>query len=104
MARLDEEAGNHSLMMMMGLGVVGSGYETAPRSASPTPPPWPKCSRSPKASWSAADSPYRTVGDLVAAWKASPETITVGGGSAVGGPDHLFPMELARTAASGSKT
>jgi putative tricarboxylic transport membrane protein len=43
-----------------------------------------------------ANSPYRTIGDLVAAWKANPKSITIGGGSAPGGPDHLFPMELAR--------
>ena len=43
-----------------------------------------------------ADSPFRTVQDFVAAWKADPAKITVGGGSSPGGPDHLFPMETAK--------
>ncbi len=44
-----------------------------------------------------ADSPFKTVQDFVAAWKADPANITIGGGSSPpGGPDHLFPMETAR--------
>ena len=34
--------------------------------------------------------------DFVAAWKADPSKVTIGGGSSPGGPDHLFPMELAK--------
>ena len=33
--------------------------------------------------------------DLVAAWKADPGAIPVGGGSSPGGPDHLAPMLMA---------
>ena len=44
-----------------------------------------------------ADSPYETIDDFVAAWKADPRSIAVGGGSSPGGPDHLFPMQLAET-------
>ena len=33
---------------------------------------------------------------MVAAWKADPAKVTIGGGSSPGGPDHLFPMETAR--------
>ena len=40
-----------------------------------------------------ADSPFKTVKDFVAAWKADPAKVTIGGGSSPGGPDHLFPME-----------
>ncbi len=44
-----------------------------------------------------ADSPFKTVQDFVAAWKADP---TQGHRSAAarrpGGPDHLFPMEMAK--------
>ena len=43
------------------------------------------------------DSPYRTINDLVTAWKANPEGLAVGGGSSPGGPDHLLPMQLAKT-------
>lgn len=98
MARLTNEAGNPSLMMMMGLGVVGSGYATGSKISVSDATPVAKMLEEPEGILVRSDSPYRTVGDLVAAWKASPATITVGGGSAVGGPDHLFPMELARTA------
>ena len=41
------------------------------------------------------DSPYETIDDLVQAWTDDPGSITVGGGSSPGGPDHLFPMQLA---------
>lgn len=43
-----------------------------------------------------ADSPYKTMADLVAAWKADPGKIAVGGGSAVGGQDHMKVLLLAR--------
>jgi putative tricarboxylic transport membrane protein len=99
MARLMNEAGNPSLiMMMMGLGVVGSGYANGSKISASDATPLAKMLEEPEGILVPADSPYRTVGDLLSAWKTSPATITVGGGSAIGGPDHLFPMELARTA------
>lgn len=45
-----------------------------------------------------ADSPYKTLGDLMAAWKADPSKIAVGGGSAVGGQDHMKVLLLAKAA------
>ena len=48
-------------------------------------------------SWFAKNSPYKTINDLVAAWKANPKRMAVGGGSSPGGPDHLLPMQLAQT-------
>ena len=42
-----------------------------------------------------ADSPFETLDDLVQAWTDDPGSIAVGGGSSPGGPDHLFPMQLA---------
>ena len=42
-----------------------------------------------------ADSPFKTVDDFVEAWKEDPGSVVVGGGSSPGGPDHLFPMQLA---------
>ncbi len=44
-----------------------------------------------------ADSPFQTIDDFVEAWKADPSSIVIGGGSSPGGPDHLFPMQLAET-------
>jgi len=45
-----------------------------------------------------ADAPWKTMQELVAAWKADPAKIAVGGGSAVGGQDHMKVMLLARAA------
>lgn len=98
LARLMNETGNRGLVMMMGLGVVGSSYANGSRIKVSDATPVAKLLEEPEGILVRADSPYRTVGDLVAAWKASPHSVTVGGGSAVGGPDHLFPMELARAA------
>lgn len=98
LARLMNETGNRGLVMMMGLGVVGSSYANGTRIKVSDATPVAKLLEEPEGILVRADSPYRTVGDLVAAWKASPSTVMVGGGSAIGGPDHLFPMELARAA------
>lgn len=40
------------------------------------------------------DSPFRTLGDLIAAVKANPGTVAFAGGSAVGGFDHLKVLML----------
>lgn len=45
-----------------------------------------------------ADTPWKTMQELVAAWKADPSKIAVGGGSAVGGQDHMKVLLLGRAA------
>jgi putative tricarboxylic transport membrane protein len=45
-----------------------------------------------------ADAPWKTMQELVAAWKADPAKIAVGGGSAVGGQDHMKVLLLGRAA------
>jgi putative tricarboxylic transport membrane protein len=45
-----------------------------------------------------ADAPWKTLKDLVNAWKKDPSNIPVGGGSAVGGQDHMKVMLLAQAA------
>jgi len=42
------------------------------------------------------DSPFKDINDLLDAWKKNPRSLSVGGGSSPGGPDHLFPMQLAQ--------
>lgn len=42
----------------------------------------------------AANSPYQTLGDLIAAVQADPTTVAFAGGSAVGGYDHLKVLML----------
>lgn len=43
----------------------------------------------------AADSEFETVEDLIAAWQSDPNSVAVGGGSAVGGQDHMKVLLLA---------
>lgn len=45
-----------------------------------------------------ADAPWRTLRELVTAWRASPDAITIGGSSAIGGGDHMKVLLLARAA------
>ncbi|HEY5855594.1 MAG TPA: tripartite tricarboxylate transporter substrate-binding protein [Aldersonia sp.] len=96
MARLMNERGNDDLMMMMGLGVVGAGYTNGAQDRVTDATPLAKMVEEQEGILVPADSPYQTVGDLVAAWKADPSSITIGGGSSPGGPDHLFPMQTAQ--------
>ncbi len=42
----------------------------------------------------AADSPFQSLGDLVDAIKADPSSVAFAGGSAVGGFDHLKPLQV----------
>ena len=96
MARLMNERGNDDLMMMMGLGVVGAVYTNGSTARVSDATALAKLIEDPGAIFVPADSPYQTVKDFVAAWKADPAKVTIGGGSSPGGPDHLFPMEMAR--------
>jgi putative tricarboxylic transport membrane protein len=96
MARLMNERGNDDLMMTMGLGVVGATYTNGSNIKASDATAIAKLIEDPGAIFVPADSPFRTVADFVAAWKADPSKVTIGGGSSPGGPDHLFPMELAK--------
>ena len=93
MARLMNEKGNDDLMMMMGLGVVGATYTNGSNVRASDATALAKMIEDPGAIFVPADSPFKTVQDFVAAWKADPSKVTIGGGSSPGGPDHLFPME-----------
>ena len=98
MARLMNEKGNGDLMMMMGLGVVGATYTNGSSARASDATALAKMVEEQEGILVPADSPFKTVQDLVAAWKADPAKVTIGGGSSPGGPDHLFPMETARAA------
>jgi len=96
MARLMNERGNGDLMMMMGLGVVGAVYTNGSTARVSDATALAKMVEEQEGILVPADSPFKTVADFVAAWKADPAKVTIGGGSSPGGPDHLFPMETAR--------
>ena len=98
MARLMNEKGSNDLMMMMGLGVVGATYTNGSKARASDATALAKMVEEQEGILVPADSPFKTVNDFVAAWKADPAKVTVGGGSSPGGPDHLFPMETAKAA------
>ncbi|RZQ65295.1 Bug family tripartite tricarboxylate transporter substrate binding protein [Amycolatopsis suaedae] len=96
LGRLVGERGNGKLAMSMGLGVVGAVYTNkAPFSLTETTP-IAKLTEESDIVVVGKDSPYRTIGQLIEAWKANPAGVQVGGGSQPGGPDHLAPMLMAK--------
>jgi putative tricarboxylic transport membrane protein len=104
LARLVNEKGNGDLAMMMGLGVVGAAYTNKSPSKLSETTPLARLIEESGAIIVPGNSPYRTLGELVTAWKADPAKIAVGGGSSAGGPDHLLPMQLAQTVGIDPKT
>jgi len=95
LARTLTESGNGNFMLLMGLGVVGAAYtnETDAKVAAATPIA--RLIEEAGAIFVPTDSPYKTLDDLITAWKKNPASFPVGGGSSPGGPDHLLPMQLA---------
>src|SRR6185312_871789 len=94
LARVVNEKGNGDLEMLMGLGVVGASYTNDSDAKLTETTPIAKLIEEPGAIMVSKDSPYKTIDDLVKAWKANPGKISVGGGSSPGGPDGLLPMQL----------
>lgn len=96
LSRLLDESGNGRLAMMVGLGVVGASIATGSAHRLTDATPIARLLEEPEAVLVPADSPYTEIGELVDAWRADPGALSIGGGSAVGGPDHLMTMQLAR--------
>jgi putative tricarboxylic transport membrane protein len=94
--RLVNEKGNAVLLMQMGLGVVGAQYSNKSEATLDQTTPIAKLLEEAEAIVVPADSPYKSLDDLVTAWKADPGNTPVGGASNPGGPDHLTPMLLAK--------
>jgi putative tricarboxylic transport membrane protein len=95
MARLMNAEGDERTMMTAGLGVVGSLYSFGAPYKLDDATPLAQLIEDQEGVLVPADSPYQTIDDLVQAWKADPPSVVIGGGSSPGGPDHLFPMQLA---------
>jgi putative tricarboxylic transport membrane protein len=96
--RLVNEKGNGELIQQMGLGVVGSVYTNKSEATLEQTTPLARLTEEPEIVVVGKDSPYQTFDQLLQAWKADPGKVSVGGGSAPGGPDHLAPMLIAKTA------
>ncbi|MEU0394148.1 tripartite tricarboxylate transporter substrate binding protein [Streptomyces sp. NPDC006208] len=104
LTRLVGEHGNGKLAMSMGLGVVGAVHTNkSPRTLADTTP-IARLTEEQDIVVVAKDSPYRTIQDLLAAWKKNPGKLPVGGGSSPGGPDHLAPMLMAQAAGIAPKS
>jgi putative tricarboxylic transport membrane protein len=95
--RVVNEKGNGKLAMQMGLGVVGAAYTQKSKATLAETTPIAKLIEEAGAIVVPKDSPYQDINQLVTAWKKDPKGLTVGGGSSPGGPDHLLPMQLAKT-------
>jgi putative tricarboxylic transport membrane protein len=95
MTALIGKAGNEHTMMTVGLGVVGSTYSFGSEYKLLDATPLAQLMSEPEGVLVPGNSPYKNLDDFVEAWKADPGQVTVGGGSSPGGPDHLFPMQLA---------
>ena len=93
MTRLMNENGNPELLMMMGLGVIGATLTN--KSARVTEAtPIARLLEEQEGVMVPATSPYRSVQELMSAWRAHPDQFDVGGGSLPGGPDHLLTMQI----------
>ncbi|MGV9315153.1 Bug family tripartite tricarboxylate transporter substrate binding protein [Streptomyces sp. NPDC003691] len=98
LARLVSEHGNGKLAMSMGLGVVGAVHANkTPKTLADTTP-IARLTQEQGIVVVSKDSPYKTIQQLLEAWKENPRKLTVGGGSSPGGPDHLAPMLMAQAA------
>ncbi|PKH44452.1 C4-dicarboxylate ABC transporter substrate-binding protein [Nocardioides alpinus] len=95
MTRLMNAEGDERTMMTAGLGVVGSLYSFGAPYKLDDATPLAQLIEDQEGVLVPADSPFETIDDLVKAWQDDPASIVVGGGSSPGGPDHLFPMQLA---------
>jgi putative tricarboxylic transport membrane protein len=96
MTRLMNAEGDEHTMMTVGLGVVGSLYSFALDYKLQDATPLAQLIEDQEGVLVPADSPFKTLDDFVEAWKKDPGSVIVGGGSSPGGPDHLFPMQLAK--------
>jgi putative tricarboxylic transport membrane protein len=96
--RLVNEKGNGKVMQQMGLGLVGGVYTNKSKATLDQTTPVARLTEEPEIVVVNKSSPYQTFDQLLAAWKADPGKVTVGGGSSPGGPDHLAPMLIAKAA------
>ncbi|WP_233515030.1 Bug family tripartite tricarboxylate transporter substrate binding protein [Marinitenerispora sediminis] len=98
LARVVSEEGNGSLLMSMGLGVVGASFTNESAATLADTTPIARLTEEPDVIVVPADSEYGDFEQLLDAWREDPGGVPVGGGSSPGGPDHLAPMLTAAAA------
>lgn len=95
LARTVQSKGKGGELMLMGLGVVGAVFTQKSDATLADTTPIARLISEPDALVVAADSKLKSLQDAVDAWKKSPKSFPVGGGSSPGGPDHLAPHLVA---------
>jgi putative tricarboxylic transport membrane protein len=96
LGRTVNESGNDRLVMSMGLGVVGSVFTNSSAATLADTTPIARMTQETEIVVVGKGSPFQDIDQLIAAWKADPGAVPVGGGSSPGGPDHLAPMLMAK--------
>ncbi|WP_258174828.1 Bug family tripartite tricarboxylate transporter substrate binding protein [Actinopolyspora mortivallis] len=89
LSRLAQQEGRANRLMMTGAVMTGAIQTTDSAVTLDDVTPIARMADDYEAVVVPSDSPYRTVDDLMAAWRQHPRAVVVGGGSA-GGTDHLF--------------
>lgn len=94
LARLASEKGNAEMVMQMGLGLVAATVTQDSKATLDDTTPIAKLIDDYEVVVVKADSEYETIEDLTAAWTDDP-SLSIGGGSAIGGADHITPLLIA---------
>jgi putative tricarboxylic transport membrane protein len=97
LSQLAGEKGNGNLLMTMGLVMVGAIEQNKSKVTLSETTPIAKLTEEYEIIVVPAASPYKTLADMVAAWKADPKKISISGGSA-GGTDHIVAGLMAKAA------
>ncbi|MEV1241624.1 Bug family tripartite tricarboxylate transporter substrate binding protein [Nonomuraea sp. NPDC050022] len=97
LAQLAGEKGNGNLLMTMGLVMVGAIEQNKSKVTLAQTTPIAKLTEEYEIIVVPAASPFKSVADLVAAWKADPKKVSISGGSA-GGTDHIAAGLMAKAA------
>ncbi|MDP9849417.1 Bug family tripartite tricarboxylate transporter substrate binding protein [Streptosporangium lutulentum] len=95
LAQLAGEKGNGDLLMTMGLVMVGALEQNKSKVTLADTTPIAKLTEEYELVVVPGESPYQTLADLMAAWKADPAKIAIAGGSA-GGTDHIVAGLMAK--------
>jgi putative tricarboxylic transport membrane protein len=95
LAQLAGEKGNGDLLMTMGLVMVGAVEQNKSKVTLAEVTPIARLIDEYEIVVVPAASPYKTIADLVAAWKADPAKVAIAGGSA-GGTDHILAGLIAK--------